>query len=246
MKDIFESNSINPFDSPEFKDQFLRDKGLKSGASKNYKLIPPDDSIAESGKMINPVDVINKASRIPDSVSTIIHDAGSLRSPDKVKRSEDIKMALNTIFTSYNEKYGTDLHVDLDSTSKMLANISDPEKFRIFELYNSELFGRFRAIFLTRMIQGLMLLVDDILDPRKLLSSETEYADKWIIIEKAFNYFMMLEQVKESISIPGAETELKKLGDEMSNGDGDSPDIRSNKNVKDFMDMMLKNSGVNV
>lgn len=247
MNDLFEKNSINPFDNKEFKKNFLKDKGLLNTSNSDYEVLPPNDDIDESGKIINidPVGILNKSSRIPDSVGTIIHDASSIKTPDKIKRSEEIKSALNTIFTEYNEKYGTDLHLNLDSTSEMLANLADPVTFRTFELYNSELFGRFRAIFLTKMMQGLMLLVDDVLDPRKLLSSDTEYADKWIIIEKSFNYFMMLEQMKDSITIQGSNTELQKIGDDLKSADSeDSTDIRSNPRIKEFMKQMLENSGV--
>lgn len=250
MGNIFEENSGNPFDDPNFKKQFLKDKGLLNNdedKTEDYEILHPQDPVGkENGNVINPVDIINQASRIPSNVGNIIHDVSSSRSIDKIQRSKEIKSALNAVFTDYNEKYGLDFHIDLDNTANMLASLSDPTDFRIFELYVSEYFGRFKAILYMKVMSAMLVLIDDILDPKKMLSSDVDYADKWIILEKVSQLFLTFEQFKDQVSISGAGTELNKIGSDLKSESGDdSGDLRSKEQVKEFMNAMLKSSGIN-
>ena len=232
-------NSINPFNDPEFKKEFLKDKGLlkeDEHVDESYEILPPED---EPGKMINPVDIIKSQSKIPSSVGTIIHDVSSMRKPDKVQRTKEIKSALNKVFTDYNQQYGLNIHLNLDNTASMLAELSDPDTSRAFQLYISQMFTSFRSILYMRVMQGCLLLVDELLAPKNLLGDENlSLSDKWIIIDKIADLFMKFEEFKSSIEIKGAGEELKQISENKS-GIKDTGDVRDQENVRAFMEAML-------
>lgn len=252
---MFEDNSSNPFSDKEFRKQFLKDKGLlkddkgkAGGCDEDYEVLTPEDPVGkESGTVINPVNLINTSSRIPASVKNIMHDVSTSRGAgaiDKVQKSKDIKNALNKVFTDYNEAYGLELHVDLDSTANMLAELADPGKFRIFELYVNNAYSRLRSMVYLKMMQSIMLLVDDITNPKNLLGTELNLADKWNVLDRMLNLFNQMELVKDSIKIEGAEEELTRIGQDIK-GESDEADVRNNANVKEFMEAMLKGTGIN-
>lgn len=252
---MFEDNSSNPFSDKEFRKQFLKDKGLlkddkgkSGGCDEEYEVLTPEDPVGkESGTVINPVNLINTSSRIPASVKNIMHDVSTNRGAgaiDKVQKSKDIKNALNKVFTDYNEAYGLELHVDLDSTADMLASLSDPTTFRVYSLYLSRFFERTKALVYTKMLQAVLLLVDDLTSPRNLLNQDLQIADKYLMLEKCLNLFAQLEMVKDSIKIEGTEEELTRIGQDIKGEDTES-DVRNNANVKEFMEAMLKGTGIN-
>lgn len=252
MNNIFEDNSGNPFSDKEFRKQFLKDKGLlkddKSKPVEDYEVLTPIDPIGkESGTVINPVNSINSASMIPASVKNIMRDVSGSRGSgaiDKVQKSKDIKNALNKVFTDYNEAYGLNFHIDLDSASNMLASLSDPTTFRTWELLISQTFSRVKSIVYMKMMQSLLLLVDELTNPKNLFSSDITIADRWLLIEKAMNLFSQMEMIKDSVNIEGATEELARIGNDVSNSSNES-DARNNSNVKEFMEAMLKNNGIN-
>lgn len=232
-------NSINPFNDPEFKKEFLKDKGLlkeDEHVDESYEILPPED---EPGKMINPVDIIKSQSKIPSSVGTIIHDVSSMRKPDKVQRTKEIKSALNKVFTDYNQQYGLNIHLNLDNTASMLAELSDPQTSRTFQLYVSQMFSSFKSILYMRIMQGMMLLVDRILDPKNLLGDEAlNISDCYLAIEKLSDLFMKFEEFKDSIEVKGAGEELRQISENQT-GVKDAGDVRDQENVKIFMEAML-------
>lgn len=246
----------NPFSDPAFKKEVLRKKGLLSEDGNtpstapitDYEVLEPEDIGKESGNMITPVSnsnspsttsQIKKISRIPKDVSTIINDASSLTVRDKMARSKEINSALNHVFTEYNEKYGLDLKLDLDNLSKSLMMISDSKSKRVLELYISETLGRVKSLIYLKLLNGLMMLTEHLMDPKTLLSSdELTMADKFVCVEKILQYCDQLEKLKDQLIIPGAETELNKIGDE--SGAENTKEMMENKGIKDFISSMLK------
>lgn len=240
MNNIFDKNSINPFNDPEFRKEFLKDKGLlkedkEDKVDEGYEILPPED---EPGKMISPVDIIKSQSKIPSSVGTIIHDVSSMRKPDKVQRTKEIKSALNKVFTDYNKMYGLNVHLNLDNTASMLAELSDPQTSRTFQLYVSQMFGSFKSILYMRIMQAALLLVDELLSPKNLLGDELAISDKWILIDKIADLFMKFEEFKDSIEIKGAGEELKQISENQLDKK-DAGDVRDSKMVQEFMKAML-------
>lgn len=250
MGNIFEDNTGNPFNDPEFRKQFLKEKGLlkedKKDETEGYEILPPSDPVGkEPGKVINPVDIINNASRIPSNVGNVIHDlSGGRGTTSMTQKSSEIKSALNKIMTDYNAKYGLNVHLNLDKTADMLAELSDPTTFRSFELMVSSMFSRFRALLYFRLMQSMYLLIDEILSPKNLLGDSLELADKWVVLEKVSQLFMTIESFKDSVNIEGADTEMQKIGTDLSVESSDTGDIRDSQMVKEFMTKMLNNNGI--
>jgi hypothetical protein len=50
-------------------------------------------------------------------------------------------------------------------------------------------------------------------------------------------------QFQDQLKIEGAETELQKIANDISS-ESDEGDVRSSSKVKEFMEAMLKNSGI--
>lgn len=251
--EIFEQNSSNPFNDPEFKKSFLKDKGLlkdELSDTEDYEVLPPIDPVdSEPGKIINPEEVLNRSSKIPASVGNIIRDlsgGASVSKLNKTQRAEAIRSSINKIFTEYNEKYGLDLKLDLSSTSNMLAELADPTTFRVYQLYLSNFMERAKALVYQKILTTILLLLDKIMEPSELLGDEMSITDRFLAAEKLINMLGVFTQFQDQIKINGADAELRKISNDSKLSDSSSEgDIRSNAKVSEFMEAMLKESGVN-
>lgn len=234
-------NTLNPFSDKGFRKKILEKEGLLNesndtdDSSSNYEILSPIDEgfRDEPGKMIMP-DL-----KIPKSASNIIHDASVISTRDKLAKSKEISTALNRIFSEYNEKYGLSLKINFDNVSETMVAISDPVQRRSLELYLSETFSSFRAIVYLKIMSSLALIIDNILDPVKLVSNDVQYEDKFIIVEKCLQFVDQIENLKKSITIQGADLEMQKLSD--ASKEDDSVD---NKAIKDFMRSLLSEEGI--
>lgn len=255
MSNIFEDNSLNPFSDPEFRKEFLKDKGLlkndksDKGGSEDYEVIPPSDITIgkETGKVINPIDVINRSSKIPNSVGTIMHDLSggkNMGALTKTKRAEEIRNSLDKIFTEYNEKYGLELKLDLTSTSNMLAELADPTTFRVYQLYLSEFMTRAKSLVYQKILTTILLLLDKIMEPNNLLGDELTLADQFTAVEKLINMLGVFTQFQDQIEIPGAGTELQKIANDTRMASDEGGDVRSKEEVKEFMQALLREKGI--
>lgn len=244
-----ELNTINPFDNEDIKRRILEKEGLSTPTD-----ISHSDDIQfekEDGTIITPELVPNTMSNlvknnynsISKDAEIIIHDAASLPVKDKMARSKEISSALNRVFTEYNEKYGLSLRMDFQNISQSLLYITDQKSFRTLELFLSETFGRFRALIMVKVLQSIVILAEDILDPKRLLSNEVALEDKFIIVEKLLTYVDMIENLYSKVKILGADTELAKLakdgGNNIASGDG-----ISDEEMRAFLDMVLKKNDI--
>ena len=89
---------------------------------------------------------------MPKSAKNIITDASVLAKNQKEAKALEMASALNSVFTQYNEKYGTNLSIDFDNLSNTLINVADPDKRRVLELYVSEVFKSIRPVLLLHVI----------------------------------------------------------------------------------------------
>ena len=55
---------------------------------------------------------------------------------------------------------------------------------------------------------------------------------------------MTIESFKDSVNIEGADTEMQKIGTDLSVESSDTGDVRDSQMVKEFMTKMLNNSGI--
>lgn len=245
--------TTNPFNSEEIKRTILEKEGLVDQTSSPQVLVedPVEDATIdedfdnEPGTVINPQTaasiVSNSYRSISKDAQVIIHDATSITTRDKIEKSKEVSAALNRVFTEYNSKYGLSLKFDFTSLSQSLLYITDKKNFRTLELFVSETFGRFRALIMVKVLQSIAILADDILDPKRLLSNEVEYTDKFLVVEKLLTYVDMIEKLYAQVKIVGADTELAKLKDET---EGVSEAGMTNEEMKKFLDLVLAQNDI--
>ncbi len=227
----------NPFNSPEFRKQLLEKEGIDvENSSSGVELVEGEDDEFDIKSMIK------SAPQMPKSARNLITDASVLAKNQKEAKALELKNSLNTVFTQYNEKYGTDLSIDFDNLSNTLVNVSSPEKRRILELYVSEVFKSIRPVLLLHVLQRLTIALDYALDPTRLLdTNQFSAADSVILVEKLIQFIGEIEDMIKEIEIPDSDKILRKLADEKNDVNFNDPE---NKQViTDFLNM-LKNDSI--
>ena len=231
-----EDDIKNPFSDPEFRDMLLEKEGIKDNT--NYDVLIPEDVIETEMKGI-----ISSAPTIPDvagkGIKRVIHDASSLAKSEKEERSREMSLALNNLFSQYNKKYGLDVNICFDDISKSIVTLADPKTRRELELYVSNTFEGMKSLVYIKLMSSMSIVIDYMLDPSRLMSSDFSSADYFLIVEKLMSYIETLERLKSSVVIQGAEMELDKLGSEDTGGaDGMS------EQAKEFLKLMKKSKGI--
>ena len=230
----------NPFNSPEFRKQLLEKEGIDINNNSN------DDSIelldGEDDGEIDIKSLIKSAPQMPKSAKNIITDASVLAKNQKEAKALEMASALNSVFTQYNEKYGTSLSIDFDNLSNTLVNVADPDKRRVLELYVSEVFKSIRPVLLLHVLQRLTIALDFALDPTRLLdTNQFSAADSVVLIEKLMDFIQQIDSMIKEIEIPDSDKILRKLADEKNDISFNDPE---NKQViNDFLNM-LKNDSI--
>lgn len=226
---------LNPFSDPEFRDMLLKKEGIKDNTG--YDVLIPEDVTPEN-EMKN---IISNAPSIPGSkgIKRVIHDASSLAKQEKEERSQQMSMALNNLFSQYNEKYGLEVNVCFDDISKSIVALADPKSRRELELYVSNTFEGFKSLIYIKLMSSMSIVIDHMLDPSRLMSSDFSSADYFLIVEKLMSYIETLERLKSSIVIAGSDIELGQLG-AMDVGGAD----KMSDEAKEFLKMMKRSKGI--
>ena len=110
----------NPFNSPEFRKQLLEKEGIDLDNNNEVELIDSEEGEGDSDGF-DIKSMIKSAPQMPKSAKNLITDASVLAKNQKEAKALELKNSLNTVFTQYNEKYGTDLNIDFDNLSNTLV-----------------------------------------------------------------------------------------------------------------------------
>ena len=139
---------LNPFSDPEFRDMLLKKEGIKDNTG--YDVLIPED-VAPENEMKS---IISNAPSIPGSkgIKRVIHDASSLAKHEREERSQQMSMALNNLFSQYNEKYGLEVNICFDDISKSIVALADPKSRRELELYVSNTFEGFKSLIYIKLM----------------------------------------------------------------------------------------------
>ena len=216
----------NPFNSPEFRKELLEKEGINIDNS--VEVI--DDDNSDNFDIKN---LIKSAPQMPKSAKNIITDASVLAKNQKEAKALEMASALNSVFTQYNEKYGTSLSIDFDNLSNTLINVADPDKRRVLELYVSEVFKSIRPVLLLHVLQRLTIALDFALDPNRLLDT--------VLIEKLMDFIQQIDSMIKDIEIPDSDKILKKLAEEKNDISFNDPGNR--QMIDDFL-TLLKNDSI--
>lgn len=223
--------SSNPFNDPEVKKQLLRDEGIE------------EPEIIEEKDYIK--DMLASAPQLPKSAKNIILDSSTLLKQDRDAKSKEFNLALNSIISSYNEKYGTSISLDLDSISTSLVEIADPDKRKVLELYVSEVFKSIKPLLLLHVLNRLVICLNYVTDPKRFLdigNSGLTLPDLFLVLEKLMGYINSIDEITKSISIDSSDAILQKLADEKNDSSINSPESR--EAVENFMKLFKKDAGI--
>lgn len=232
--------AINPFNDPEFKKSILGKEGRGSfDSADNYEILQPmDDSVSNDLKSI-----ITSAPKLPKTAKNIIMDATALAKSEKDAKAAEMNLALNDVFTQYNKTYGTDLQIDFSNLSNTLVNVADPKTRYTLELYVSEVFKSIRPVLLLHLISRLSLIIEHVLDPKRMLdSNQLSIPDMFLITEKLMQYIEQLNDLYKDTTIDNSDQILRKLSEEKNDEALNSPE--SKKAVDEFMSLFMKDSGI--
>jgi hypothetical protein len=187
--------------------------------------------------------MITNAPQLPKSAKNIILDASALSLSEKEAKAAEMNLALNDVFTQYNKTYGTDLQIDFSNLSNTLVNVSDPKTRQTLELYVSEVFKSIRPVLLLHLISRLSLIIEHVLDPKRMLdSNQLSIPDMFLITEKLMQYIDQLNDLYKTTTIENSDQILKKLSEEQNDEAMNSPE--SKKAVEEFMSLFMKDSGI--
>jgi hypothetical protein len=223
--------SSNPFNDPEVKKQLLRNEGIE------------EPEVIEETDYIK--DMLASAPQLPKSAKNIILDSSTLLKQDRDAKSKEFNLALNSIISSYNEKYGTSISLDLDSISTSLVEIADPDKRKVLELYVSEVFKSIKPLLLLHVLNRLVICLNYVTDPKRFLdigNSGLTLPDLFLVLEKLMGYINSIDEITKSISIDSSDAILQKLADEKNDSSINSPESR--EAVENFMKLFKKDAGI--
>lgn len=223
--------SSNPFNDPEVKKQLLRNEGIE------------EPEVIEEKDYIK--DMLASAPQLPKSAKNIILDSSTLLKQDRDAKSKEFNLALNSIISSYNEKYGTSISLDLDSISTSLVEIADPDKRKVLELYVSEVFKSIKPLLLLHVLNRLVICLNYVTDPKRFLdigNSGLTLPDLFLVLEKLMGYINSIDEITKSISIDSSDAILQKLADEKNDSSINSPE--SKEAVENFMKLFKKDAGI--
>lgn len=230
--------SVNPFSGDDdLRKQILSREGrLDSGSSDSFIDFQDQDTQTQDLRSI-----ITAAPKVPKSVSRVIQDASSLAATKRDEKSQELTVALSSMMTDLNKQYGLSLDgIDLNNFSHTLANITDPRKRRVLELYLSEISQSIRPVLYLHILQRLMLVIDQVLRPENLLSNEWSSADKVLLIEKLIQEAQAVGDLVDSIKIEDSDKILEKLSAEENQSDLNSDENR--EIIQQFIEAFKKDN----
>ena len=228
-------HSTDPFNDPEIKRQVLESEGIE--------VVEEDPMAVEESVALDIRDMLNSAPSLPKSAKNIILDASAISKNEKDAKALQINASINEIISRYNKEYGTDINLDLGNLSNAIVAVSDPNVRRTLELYVSEVFKSVKPILLLHLLNRLVLCLDYVLDPKRLLDSNSfSPADSFLIIEKLQGYVLNLQDIIDQTAIKDSDAVLKKMADERNDSSLNTPESKAA--VDEFMKLFKKDQGI--
>jgi len=142
-------------------------------------------------------------------------------------QKEAVKNMFNQLFSDLNQKYGLNVHFDVDSLSNSVNYIIEPRNKKAMEYYLSEAYGRYRVILYQQYLQAIALLSNQILDPAYILSDSMTYDQKLDTLERLYQFMVSMNDIYKEVNIPDTEMKLEKIStDSQKTYDLNDPKIR--------------------
>jgi len=122
------------------------------------------------------------------------------------------------LFNDLNAKYGLDIKFSIDSFKQSIEYIIEPSNQKAFDLYVSEAYSRVRSSSYMKMLQAVVILTDQLFDPKFLLSESMTYEAKFKVLNDLFDMMTKIEDIYETIKIKDADIKLKQISNNLANG----------------------------
>lgn len=220
----------NPFGSDDLRNKILAKEGR----------LDIDNQSQDNGDLMG---IISSAPVIPNSAKNVILDSKAMAIANRKEKEGEIAVAITDMLTDLNEQYDLDLDgININNFTQTLANVIDPKKREILELYVSEISKSIKPVLYLHILQRLMLVMDNVLSPEVLFSNEFSAPDKVLLLEKIVAMAGELSDALEEMKVENSDAVLKKIAETKNDENLESPE--SKKIIEEFMSMFKKDKGL--
>ena len=220
----------NPFGSDDLRNKILAKEGR----------LDIDNQSQDNDDIMG---IISSAPVIPNSAKNVILDSKAMAIANRKEKEGEIAVAITDMLTDLNEQYDLDLDgININNFTQTLANVIDPKKREILELYVSEISKSIKPVLYLHILQRLMLVMDNVLSPEVLFSNEFSAPDKVLLLEKIVAMAGELSDALEEMKVENSDAVLKKIAETKNDENLESPE--SKKIIEEFMSMFKKDKGL--
>ncbi len=220
----------NPFGSDDLRNKILAKEGR----------LDIDSQSQDNDDLMG---IISSAPVIPNSAKNVILDSKAMAIANRKEKEGEIAVAITDMLTDLNEQYDLDLDgININNFTQTLANVIDPKKREILELYVSEISKSIKPVLYLHILQRLMLVMDNVLSPEVLFSNEFSAPDKVLLLEKIVAMAGELSDALEEMKVENSDAVLKKIAETKNDENLESPE--SKKIIEEFMSMFKKDKGL--
>lgn len=144
---------------------------------------------------------------------------------DKVpdtKKSKLTKESVSSILDFYNEmcvQYGFKVEFNIESITKNFNDIINDDQQRIFEIFLSKGFEKFRLTFFQRAMITISTLMDQVSSPEVLNDQSLSLEYKFGIMQSLVSLMDQVTNLYNQIKVENPELMLKNLANKQSIGD---------------------------
>jgi len=124
------------------------------------------------------------------------------------------KESINKMLELYNglsSKYGFQVSFDIENITNNFASIIEEDKLKIFEIFLSKGFERFRLTFFQRAILTISTLLEQVSSPEILNDRTLSIEYKYGMMEKLLQLMGTVTNLYDQIKIENPDLELKAL-----------------------------------
>ena len=220
----------NPFGSDDLRNKILAKEGR----------LDIDNQSQDNDDLMG---IISSAPVIPNSAKNVILDSKAMAIANRKEKEGEIAVAITDMLRDLNEQYDLDLDgININNFTQTLANVIDPKKREILELYVSEISKSIKPVLYLHILQRLMLVMDNVLSPEVLFSNEFSAPDKVLLLEKIVAMAGELSDALEEMKVENSDAVLKKIAETKNDENLESPE--SKKIIEEFMSMFKKDKGL--
>lgn len=173
----------------------------------------------DEAEIIDATDISEAPCTNPNQTQNIVNlvnilPGDSMRSlPEKSisSISKDTIDNVVSLYNEYNERYGFKVEFNVSELASNFKDIIDPDKMKVFEIYLSEAFARFRLVFFQRSIITISELLDQVSNPALLKDPALTIEYKYGMMSKLFELMGTATQLYEQIKVEDVDIKLRNM-----------------------------------